>query len=78
MSKKLIRSFLKRNKLALRSDSCHKAVSLEQSIKVARGYHKNYHKIISDKTGTQFDPVFGRFKLDRRCNKDEVFISFHN
>lgn len=49
---------------------------IDESVKIARGYHKRFYDLITDSAEmskqTAFDPVYGRYPLERRCNADEV------
>ena len=75
---------LARCSLALRLPSCTKAMSLENGVLTCRGYFQWLRLLIRDELPSgkraiaPLDPVYGRFPLDLRGNKDEVhfFLCF--
>jgi len=76
-----LRSVLRRNSLALRLPSCTKAMSLENGVSVCQGFFQWLHRYLKDelpggkRAQAPLDPVYGRFPLDCRLNKDEVSSS---
>lgn len=78
-SSKLCSAFLHRNRLSSRVMTCMKAKTLSEMIRQARGWYRHLLAVFSDE-GNFFkgmlDPVFGRFLLAQRINKDEVPCPF--
>jgi hypothetical protein len=75
-----LRHVLQRRGLALRFPSCTKAMSLENGIAVCQGYFQWLYSYLRDelpdgkRARAPLDPVYGRYPLECRINKDEVLL----
>lgn len=79
-SPELIAGALRRQGLALRFPSCTKAMSLENGVITCRGFFQWLRLLIRDELPDgikramgPLDTIYGRFPLDCRGNKDEVY-----
>lgn len=68
--------------LTYRNISCSKPVKLEEAIRAARGFHRELHKLITDKSRSKkYDESVGRFPFSRRFNRGTDlmrFVAFFN
>ena len=75
-SKKMINSFMRRERLSVRKVTCIKMIPLEEAVRLLRGFYVYLiHRVLvdSDNFASSFlDPEFGRYLLRCRFNKDEV------
>ena len=73
-------AFMRRQRFSFRKPSNTKALTLESSQKIVRGFFQWLLKLLKDDFGDEIkraksmDPVEGSYPLDCRANKDEVLL----
>ena len=73
-------AFMRRQRFSFRKPSNTKALTLESSQKIVRGFFQWLLKLLKDDFGDEIkraksmDPVEGSYLLDCRANKDEVLL----